>query len=60
MQFGQPVIATPAKGMRVRKEDGTVLPEKGDTVIHSSYWKRRENDGDVILSEPPRNSKKQD
>lgn len=53
MKFGHPVIAKPAKGLRVRKEDGTYLPEGGDTVTHSSFWQRRSNDGDVTLSEPP-------
>lgn len=59
MQFGQPVIAKPAKGLRIRKEDGTQLPEEGDTVIHSSYWQRRKDDGDVTLSELPK-ARKQD
>lgn len=60
MQLGQPVIAKPAKGLRVRKEDGTFLPEDGDTVIHSSYWARREKDGDVTLSDLPKPKSKQD
>ncbi len=51
MQFGQPIIAKPAKGLRIRKEDATFLLEDGETVIHSSYWARREADGDVTLSE---------
>jgi len=46
----QPVFAKPAAGLKVRKEDGGYLPEAGDTVIHSSYWARREIDGDVDLS----------
>lgn len=59
MQFGQPIIAKPAKGLRIRKEDGTILLADGDTVIHSSYWARREADGDVTLSEikPPKAAK---
>jgi len=57
LQFGQPVFAKPAKGLRVRKEDGTYLPEAGDTVIHSSYWSRRDKDGDVALSELPKSKK---
>lgn len=57
MQFGQPVIVKPAKGLKVRKEDGTFLPEEGDTVIHSSYWARREQEGDVTLSELPKAKK---
>jgi len=49
----QPVFAKPAAGLKVRKEDGTYLPEGGDTVIHSTYWARRKTDGDVTLSDLP-------
>lgn len=47
----QPVFAKPKAGLNVRKEDGNFLPEGGDTVIHTSYWARREQDGDVTLSD---------
>ena len=47
----QPVFAKPANGLKIRKEDGTHLPEQGDTVTHSTYWARREQDGDVTLSD---------
>lgn len=47
----KPVFATPAAGLKIRKEDGGFLPEGGDTVIHSTYWARRERDGDVTLSD---------
>jgi hypothetical protein len=47
----QPVFAKPKVGLQVRKPDGTYLPVEGDTVIHSSYWARRKNDGDVTLSD---------
>lgn len=47
----KPVFATPKAGLNIRKEDGKYLPEGGDTVIHSSYWVRREQDGDVTLSD---------
>lgn len=47
----QPVFAKPKEGLKVRKEDGTYLPEGGDTVTHSTYWARREQDGDVILTD---------
>lgn len=46
-----PVFAKPNAGLKIRKEDGTYLPEAGDTVIHSTYWARREKDGDVTLSD---------
>jgi hypothetical protein len=51
IKLHQPVIAKPREGLNIRKEDGTYLPAEGDTVIHSSYWARRDNDGDVTLSE---------
>lgn len=47
----KPVIAKPLNGLKVRKEDGNYLPEDGDTVIHSTYWARREADGDVSLQD---------
>lgn len=47
--LNQPVVLKPASGITVRKEDGTLLPEQGDTVIYSSYWARRFADGDVEL-----------
>lgn len=47
----KPVFAKPKQGLQVRKEDGQFLPEGGDTVIHSTYWARREQDGDVTLSD---------
>lgn len=47
----KPVFAKPTAGLQVRKEDGVFLPEQGDTVIHSTYWARREQDGDVTLSD---------
>jgi hypothetical protein len=47
----QPVYVKPKDGLKIRKEDGTYLPEGGDTLIHSVYWARREQDGDVTLSD---------
>jgi hypothetical protein len=47
----KPVFAKPKVGLNIRKEDGQFLPEGGDTVIHSTYWARREQDGDVTLSD---------
>lgn len=57
MQCGQTVIAKPLNGLRVRKEDGSVLPDEGDTVIYNTYWLRREDDGDVALSLPAKAKK---
>lgn len=47
--LGQPVVLKPAAGLKIRKEDGTWLPEQGDTVTFSSYYARRLGDGDVEL-----------
>lgn len=45
----QKFFATPAPGVRVRKEDGSILAEAGEPVVRSAFWLRRERDGDVIL-----------
>jgi len=47
------ILATPAKGMRVRKPDGAVLNPDGEQVERDSFWLRRERDGDVTLSAVP-------
>jgi len=49
--LGLPVVLKPAAGISVRKEDGTPLPEKGDTVTFSVYWYRRLQDQDVEVVE---------
>ncbi|MDR2187032.1 MAG: DUF2635 domain-containing protein [Azonexus sp.] len=43
------VIATPVNNARVRKPDGQILKPAGERVLRSSYWLRREQDGDVRL-----------
>lgn len=48
----QTVLVTPVKGVRVRKADGTFLDEKGENLERTSYWLRREMDGDVTITEP--------
>lgn len=44
------IYATPAAGMRCRKQDGSVLAESGEAVERNAFWLRRERDGDVTLS----------
>ncbi len=44
------VIATPLRGLIVRKENGEVLKAEGEPVERNSYWLRREKDGDVSLA----------
>ncbi|MGL4709435.1 MAG: DUF2635 domain-containing protein [Aeromonas veronii] len=39
----------PADGRRVRKPDGSLLAEQGESVVWSSFWLRRHRDGDVAL-----------
>ncbi|MGN5220507.1 DUF2635 domain-containing protein [Aeromonas veronii] len=36
-----------AAGRRVRKPDGYLLDEQGESVVWSSFWLRRHRDGDV-------------
>lgn len=38
-----------AAGRRVRKPDGTLLDEQGESVMWSSFWLRRLRDGDVEI-----------
>jgi len=47
------VIATPKEGVLVRHENGKALAPEGEPVDRSSYWLRRERDGDVTLTEVP-------
>lgn len=37
----------PAVDRRVRKPDGSLLDEQGESVVWSSFWLRRHRDGDV-------------
>ena len=48
MILGQPVTVKPVFGIYIRKEDGQPLSADGETVIASSYWLRRLENGDVI------------
>jgi len=47
MKLGEPTKIKPKAGLKLRKENGQFLDEDGETVIASSYWLRRKNDGDV-------------
>jgi len=42
----------PKPGGRVRKPDGSVLAEAGETVTIDRFWRRRLAHGDVIEVEP--------
>lgn len=37
----------PVTGRRVRKLDGSLLAEQGESVVWTSYWLKRLRDGDV-------------
>jgi hypothetical protein len=43
----------PVSGRRVRKPDGDLLAEAGETVTEDSFWRRRLRDGDVVAISPP-------
>ncbi len=42
----------PAPGRQVRQPDGTPLPEEGLDVVLTSYWRRRRDDGDIVIAPP--------
>jgi hypothetical protein len=48
MILGLPVTLKPTAGRHLRKENGQILAVGGETVIATSYWLRRLNDGDVV------------
>lgn len=50
----------PVEGGRVRKPDGSVLPDEGDAVVFDTYWQRRLDHGDVEETTPPKAPKKDD
>lgn len=52
MILGQPVTLKPKDGIHLRKEDGSVLAVDGETVIATSYWLRRLDNGDVEIVAP--------
>jgi hypothetical protein len=47
MILGQPVTIKPTYNLWIRKEDGDPLDNDGETVMATSYWLRRLNNGDV-------------
>lgn len=47
------IFATPKPGLRVRKEDGSVLAAEGEAVARTAFWLRRQRDGDVTLGPVP-------
>lgn len=43
------ILVKPAKqGVKVRKEDGKYLADKGEKVKRNGYWIRRIKQGDVL------------
>lgn len=48
MILGQPVTLKAVHNLKIRKEDGQYLAEDGETVIATSYWLRRLDNGDVV------------
>jgi len=39
-------------GLRVRKADGNLLNAEGELLAVTAYWRRRESEGDVVISTP--------
>ncbi len=37
----------------LRKPDGSYLAEQGEVIVWSTYWQRRLDDGDIIISDDP-------
>ncbi|MCY1524134.1 hypothetical protein D9M68_590570 [compost metagenome] len=50
----------PAPGRRVRQPDGAWLPDEGLPLGLTSYWRRRRDDGDIVIGEPakPKSTRK--
>ncbi len=43
------ITVKPAKdGVQVRKQNGKLLAEEGETVQRNAFWVRRLKDGDVV------------
>lgn len=57
MILGQPIAIKPVHGIHLRKEDGGILAVDGETVIASSYWLRRLDNGDIEVIEPAKPTK---
>ncbi len=47
----------PAPDRRVRRQDGVLLADDGETVARSPYWDRKLFDEDVVEAEPPKPAK---
>lgn len=48
----------PAPGLKVRNpETGLHLPDEGDQVPLTTYWRRRLKDGDVVDAKPAKSAK---
>lgn len=57
MQHIEQIKVKPAPDRRVRKPDGALLEEAGESVERSSYWMRRLRDGDVVQVEIKKGAK---
>ena len=45
----------PAPGMKVRLEDASrYVAEEGEDLPHTSYYRRRVRDGDLVKATPPK------
>lgn len=53
-------IIKPKSGVNVTHENGAPLSPEGEAVIWSTWWQRRQNDGDVIIQRPRKTKKLND
>lgn len=55
-KFEGRLLISPAEDRRVRKPDGSPLPDDGEVVnvdTERSYWLRRLGDGDILVAPAP-------
>lgn len=58
MSNRQKKLIVPDEGRLVPKPGGGTLARNGEVLALTSYWLRRERDGDVILKDRPKRAPK--
>lgn len=54
------LIKPSREGLRVRKADSSLLAPEGETLDVTAYWRRREREGDVVITALPKTKTKTD
>ncbi|VWX62592.1 DUF2635 domain-containing protein [Sphingorhabdus sp. 109] len=52
------IHVAPAEGRTLKEVNGMTVPAEGRNFPDSSWWRRRERDGDAIISKFKRTTKK--